>query len=96
MYSAFAVANTANQSYLVATPAFAALPGAPVPDEVLGERACIYVELQPDASLSLDEICGWLEDNDVAKMKWPEKLEIVERMPLTPTRKIIKGALSAA
>lgn len=69
---------------------------APIPDEVLGERACIYVELQPDASLSLDEVCGWLEENGVAKMKWPEKLEIVERMPLTPTRKIIKGALSAA
>ena len=27
-------------------------------------------------------------------MKWPEKLEIVGQMPLTPTRKIIKGALA--
>jgi non-ribosomal peptide synthetase component E (peptide arylation enzyme) len=69
---------------------------APIPDDVLGERACVYVELQPDNSLTLEEICSWLEENDVAKMKWPEKLEIVARMPLTPTRKIIKGALRPA
>ncbi len=69
---------------------------APVPDDVLGERACVYVELQPDASLTLEDICAWLKENDVAKMKWPEKLIIVDRMPLTPTRKIIKGALPPA
>ena len=69
---------------------------APIPDDVLGERACVYVELQPDTSLSLEEVCAWLDKNKVAKMKWPEKLQIVERMPLTPTRKIIKGALRTA
>lgn len=69
---------------------------APVSDEVLGERACIYIELRPEMTVTLEDICNWLNENDVAKMKWPERLEIVERMPLTPTRKIIKGALSSA
>ena len=69
---------------------------APIPDEVLGERACVYIELQPDSSITLEKICTWLAENDVAKMKWPEKLEIVAHMPLTPTRKIIKGALRPA
>jgi len=69
---------------------------APVPDDVLGERACVYVELRPEMSVTLKEICAWLDENDVAKMKWPERIEIVEHMPLTPTRKIIKGALKAA
>lgn len=69
---------------------------APVPDEVLGERACVYIELQPESIVTLEEICAWLGENDVAKMKWPEKLEIVAQMPLTPTRKIIKGALAPA
>ena len=66
----------------------------PIPDEVLGERACVYIEPKPECSISLEAICAWLEENDIAKMKWPEKLEIVAQMPLTPTRKIIKGALS--
>ncbi|MGB0631503.1 MAG: class I adenylate-forming enzyme family protein [Alphaproteobacteria bacterium] len=69
---------------------------APVPDEVLGERACLYVQLQPDAAITLEQICDWLAENEIAKMKWPEQLEIVEQMPMTPTRKIIKGALSPA
>jgi acyl-CoA synthetase (AMP-forming)/AMP-acid ligase II len=69
---------------------------APIPDEVLGERACVYIELQPDSNVTLEEVCAWLGENDVAKMKWPEKLEIVAQMPLTPTRKIIKGALQPA
>jgi cyclohexanecarboxylate-CoA ligase len=69
---------------------------APVADDVLGERACVYIELRPDSAVTLEEICAWLGENDVAKMKWPEKLEIIDRMPLTPTRKIIKGALRPA
>ena len=66
---------------------------APVPDGILGEKACVYIELQGDSSITLEEICRWLETQSVAKMKWPEKLVVVDRMPLTPTRKIIKGAL---
>jgi cyclohexanecarboxylate-CoA ligase len=46
--------------------------------------------------VTLDQICGWLDENGIAKMKWPEKLVIVDQMPLTPTRKIIKGELTQA
>jgi non-ribosomal peptide synthetase component E (peptide arylation enzyme) len=69
---------------------------APIPDDILGERACIYIQLKPQATVTLDEICDWLEANNVAKMKWPEKLQIIGEMPLTPTRKIIKSALSVS
>jgi non-ribosomal peptide synthetase component E (peptide arylation enzyme) len=44
-------------------------------------------------TVTLQEICEWLQNNGVAKMKWPERLELISEMPLTPTRKIIKGAL---
>ena len=37
---------------------------------------------------------GYLEENGVAKMRWPERLEIVDEMPMTPTRKIQKGELA--
>jgi non-ribosomal peptide synthetase component E (peptide arylation enzyme) len=29
----------------------------------------------------------------VAKMRWPERIVVIDEMPTTPTRKIIKGAL---
>lgn len=65
----------------------------PMPDPVLGERACAFVVLRPQATLTLDEVTRYLADNGVAKLKWPERLEIVAEMPMTPTRKIIKGLL---
>jgi cyclohexanecarboxylate-CoA ligase len=65
----------------------------PMPDKVLGERACCFATLRPGKTLALADVTAWLGQNQVAKLKWPERLEIVETMPLTPTRKIIKGEL---
>jgi acyl-CoA synthetase (AMP-forming)/AMP-acid ligase II len=67
----------------------------PMPDDVLGERICLYVTLTPGPELSLGEVCGYLEGMGVAKMRWPERLEIVEEMPMTPTKKITKATLVA-
>jgi len=65
----------------------------PIPDEIMGEKACVFIVARNGESVTLQEICEWLQNNGVAKMKWPERLELVAAMPLTPTRKIIKGAL---
>ena len=37
---------------------------------------------------------AYLDKNGVAKMRWPERLETVSEMPMTPTRKIIKDELA--
>jgi cyclohexanecarboxylate-CoA ligase len=66
---------------------------AAVPDPTLGERACCFVVLKPSGQLDLDGLRAWLHDNGVSKMKWPERLEIVAEMPMTPTRKIKKAEL---
>ncbi|MDN2565611.1 acyl--CoA ligase [Aquibium sp. A9E412] len=66
----------------------------PYPDPVLGERACLCVEARPDAAIGLDEVCAMLEERGIAKFKWPERLEIFEQLPLTPTRKVMRGALA--
>ena len=74
-------------------PAVAQSAIVPMPDPVLGERACCFAVLAEGASLTLEEICGYLLAHDVAKIKLPERLEVVKEMPLTPTRKVIKGRL---
>ena len=66
---------------------------APVPDERLGERACCYVVPRPGESVTLEAICDFLLGHEIAKFKLPERLAVVEEMPLTPTRKVIKGRL---
>ena len=66
----------------------------PMKDEVLGEKACAFVTLAPGASsVTLKALCDHLLKYKIAKNKLPEKLVIIEQMPLTPTRKIIKGKL---
>lgn len=67
---------------------------APVEDARLGERACCYVVAAPGATVTLDEICEHLLALGVAKYKLPEQLELRGNMPMTATRKIIKGRLT--
>ncbi len=67
----------------------------PMSDEVLGERACAFVVSRPSESVDLEDIREWLQKKGVAKILWPERVEVVDRMPMTPTKKIIKRLLRA-
>lgn len=65
----------------------------PVPDAVLGERACCCITVAGGSPPTLETLCAYLDEHGVAKVRWPERLEVFEAMPLTATRKIIKGRL---
>ena len=66
----------------------------PMPDPVLGEKACAFITLKPGSSVvTLEELVQYLLEKNIAKNKLPERLVVVPEMPLTPTRKIIKGRL---
>jgi non-ribosomal peptide synthetase component E (peptide arylation enzyme) len=66
----------------------------PMPDPVLGEKACAFVTLRDvQARVELAEVVEYLLGKNIAKNKLPERLVVVPEMPLTPTRKIIKGRL---
>jgi len=64
-----------------------------MPDYRLGERVCAYVELQEGASLTLDEVRDFLKQQQVMMYKVPERLEIVDALPMTPTGKVKKAPL---
>ena len=81
------------ENILARHPAIVLAAIVPMPDERLGERACLFVTLVPGGTLDLAEVTAFLADNNVAKMQWPEHLVVVEELPMTPTRKIIRGEL---
>jgi len=65
-----------------------------MPDEVMGERGCCYLVPAPGkAPLTLNEIKEYLTGKGLAIQKVPERLEIVETLPTTPTGKIQKNIL---
>ena len=64
-----------------------------MPDERLGERACAFIVLQPGGELDFEAMQRHLDDQRVSKPYWPERLEIVEQLPYTPSGKIQKFVL---
>ncbi len=64
-----------------------------MPDPALGERTCAYVVPKGGEALSLEELVEFLKGKRVARYKLPERLELVERLPLTNVGKINKKAL---
>jgi cyclohexanecarboxylate-CoA ligase len=64
-----------------------------MPDERLGERACAFVVLKPGGELDFEKMQQYLDAQRVSKPYWPERLEIIERLPYTPSGKIQKFVL---
>jgi 2,3-dihydroxybenzoate-AMP ligase len=64
-----------------------------MPDVVMGERSCAFVILKPGASLTLDRLCKFLQEKQIAKFKLPERLEVVDSLPLTGMGKVSKKEL---
>jgi cyclohexanecarboxylate-CoA ligase len=62
-------------------------------DARLGERGCAVVILREGQSLTLPEIITFLEGQQLARQKFPERLEIVSEFPMTPSGKIQKYRL---
>ncbi|MCC6609179.1 MAG: AMP-binding protein [Burkholderiales bacterium] len=81
------------ENLLAAHPAVETCAIVPMPDPVLGERACCFVTLRDPAAFGFEEMQRWLARHGVSKVRWPERLEVIDAMPMTPTRKVMKGAL---
>ena len=64
-----------------------------LPDERLGERACACVLLREGTSLTLADLSRFMAENAVAKNYWPERLEVLDALPKTPSGKVQKFKL---
>ena len=65
-----------------------------MPDERLGERACAFVTLKPGTELlTFEAMTGYLEERRLARQYIPERLEVIDAMPRTPSGKIQKFRL---
>lgn len=64
-----------------------------IPDERLGEKTCAFVVPKKRNEFSFDEMISFLETQNIAKYKFPEKLEILDDLPSTASGKIQKNIL---
>lgn len=79
-------------------PAIAVAAAVPMPDEVFGEKVCVFVELaggEPagEGTLELPELVKHLLALGVSKELLPERLVVVDELPRSSGGKIAKGQL---
>jgi non-ribosomal peptide synthetase component E (peptide arylation enzyme) len=54
----------------------------PMPDPEMGERACAFVTLKKGEQFTFEEMIDYLKTKKIAPFKLPERLEILEALPL--------------
>lgn len=64
-----------------------------MPDERLGERACAVVVPKPGAALDLPQVCDHLLAAGLSKHYLPERLVVLDELPMTQSGKIQKFVL---
>lgn len=63
------------------------------PDPRLGERVCAFVVAT--SPFDLEVSCAWFEERGLSKFKWPERIIVVDTLPLMPAGKPDRNALKA-
>ncbi|MGQ0698373.1 MAG: AMP-binding protein [Panacagrimonas sp.] len=65
-----------------------------MPDPVMGERACAFVTLQPGKPApDVAQLGEFLREHGLARFKWPERVEVIDALPVTKVGKLDKAKL---
>ena len=81
------------EDYLIAHPSIAEAAIVPMPDTVMGEKTCAFVTLIKENKFTFQEMTEYLKSKKIATFKLPERLEIIDAMPLAASTKIDKKTL---
>jgi acyl-CoA synthetase len=76
-------------------PAIAVAAAVSMPDDVFGERVCLYAELESGATLELDGLVWFLRAQGVSPEWFPERLVVLDELPRASGGKVAKGELRA-
>jgi cyclohexanecarboxylate-CoA ligase/acyl-CoA synthetase len=88
------ISATEVEEHLLTHPKVRAVAVVAMPDRLMGEKACAFVVPAEAEPPTLPELADYLKNvRRIAVHKLPERLEIVQELPMTPTGKVQKFAL---
>lgn len=70
-----------------------AAAAVPMPDVRMGEKVCVFIKPVTGYRFNLETVCTTLRSRGASVLLLPERIEIIEEMPLTPVNKIDKKVL---
>jgi acyl-CoA synthetase len=76
-------------------PAVALVAAVSMPDDVFGERVCVYVATLGNVPITLSDITSFLLQREVSKEWFPERLVQLDELPRSSGDKVAKGELRA-
>ena len=74
-------------------PDVAAVAVIPMPDPVMGERVCAYIQPKAERQLSSNEILSFLKKQKASVLQLPERIEFINAIPYTGAEKVDKKSL---
>lgn len=74
-------------------PAVGLVAAVPMPDDVFGERVACYVVPRDGAAPTLEDLREHLRARGASVESWPERLVLVDSLPMSSGSKVAKGQL---
>ena len=87
------ISATEIEGLIIGCPGVAMVAVIPMPDPIMGERVCAYIQPKPGVSLNLDKIITYLKERKASVLQFPERIEFIDSMPFTKAEKMDKKAL---
>jgi non-ribosomal peptide synthetase component E (peptide arylation enzyme) len=81
------------EGLIMAHPDVMAVAVIAMPDPLMGERVCAYIQAKEGAQLTFEGIISFLKEQKASVLQFPERVEFIQDMPLTAAEKIDKKVL---
>jgi non-ribosomal peptide synthetase component E (peptide arylation enzyme) len=87
------ISATMIESLINRHPDVAIVAVVPMPDPVMGERVCAYIQPAAGCTLTFEAVITFLKGEKASVQQLPERIEFVEAMPYTAAQKLNKAVL---
>jgi non-ribosomal peptide synthetase component E (peptide arylation enzyme) len=81
------------ENVLLGHPKIQEVAAVAMPDEIMGEKVCVYVVPREGETVTLTDVSSFMKEKGMAIYKTPERVELIEAIPRNPVGKIMKNVL---